>query len=96
MYPHERSLVERHKDAPFALIGVNSDRDLDAIRAVAAAEGLGWRNFWDGRNGPIATAWQVRAWPTIYLIDHEGRIRFENVRGDALDTAIDQLLAEVR
>ena len=29
MYPHERSLVERLKDKPFALIGVNSDTDKD-------------------------------------------------------------------
>ena len=25
MYPHERSLVEKNKKKPFALIGVNSD-----------------------------------------------------------------------
>jgi hypothetical protein len=27
MIPHERSLVERLKDKPFALLGVNSDVD---------------------------------------------------------------------
>ena len=34
MYPHERSLVKRLKDKPFALIGVNSDADLDELREV--------------------------------------------------------------
>lgn len=28
MYPHERSLVEKLKDEPFAIIGVNSDEDV--------------------------------------------------------------------
>ncbi len=39
MYPHERSLVEEMKDKPFALIGVNSDKELArAKKAVAVAE----------------------------------------------------------
>ena len=32
MYPHERSLVKQLADKPFALIGVNSDSDLEKIR----------------------------------------------------------------
>ena len=32
MYPHERSLVKKLKDQPFALIGVNSDRDLEKLK----------------------------------------------------------------
>ena len=34
MYPHERSLVEEYKDRPFALIGVNSDRDREKLKEV--------------------------------------------------------------
>ena len=32
MYPHERSLVKRLKDKPFALIGVNSDANKETLR----------------------------------------------------------------
>ena len=32
MYPHERSLVKRLSDKPFALRGVNSDRDREKIK----------------------------------------------------------------
>ncbi len=32
MYPHERSLVKRLKDQPFALLGVNSDEDLEGLK----------------------------------------------------------------
>ena len=32
MYPHERSLVKRLKDKPFALIGINSDEDKEKLR----------------------------------------------------------------
>ncbi len=100
MYPHERSLVKRLADAPFALIGVNSDADKDALRPRMTEENITWRSFWNGpkgTGGPISKTWNVRGWPTVYLIDHEGRIRFKNVRGEKeLDAAIDGLLAEMR
>ena len=97
MYPHERSLVKRLADKPFALIGVNSDVDLEALRPVLAKERITWRSFWngpEGTNGPVSRRWNVTGWPTVYVLDIEGRIRFKNVRGEALDTAVDALLAE--
>ena len=98
MYPHERSLVERLKDEPFALIGVNSDQDPKALKPVLEKERITWRSFWDGptQQGPIASKWNVRGWPTIYVLDGEGRIRFKNVRGKAMDKAVDELLAEMK
>jgi peroxiredoxin len=94
MYPHERSLVERLKDKPFALIGINSDSRENA-KAAVKRENITWRSFWDGgdTNGPIATAWNVRGWPTIYVLDHKGIIRYKNVRGPLMDQAVDDLLA---
>ena len=96
MYPHERSLVERLKDKPFALIGVNSDSKERVLEAIKK-NNITWRSFWDGGNtgGPIATRWAVTGWPTIYVLDSKGVIRFKNVRGEAMDKAVDQLLAEM-
>lgn len=96
MYPHERSLVERHANKPFAIVGVNSDKDRASLLQVAEKEKLTWRSFWDGggTNGPIATRWNVTGWPTIYVLDADGRIRFKNIRGRDLDSAVDALLEE--
>jgi hypothetical protein len=95
MYPHERSLVKKLARKPFALIGVNSDEDRDHLRKVIKEEEFSWRSFWDGSpEGPIATQWNVSGWPTIYVIDAEGRIRYKNVRDESLDRAIDDLLKE--
>ena len=96
MYPHERSLVARLKDKPFALLGVNSDSKAK-VKAALKRENITWRSFWDGGDaqGPIATAWNVSGWPTIYVLDHKGTIRFKGVRGEAMDKAVDQLLAEM-
>ena len=99
MYPHERSLVKRLENEPFALIGVNSDSDKEALRPRMEEENITWRSFWngpEGTSGPISTAWNVRGWPTIYVLDHEGRIRYKGVRGEAMDEAVDTLLAEMK
>ena len=98
MYPHERSLVKKLADKPFALIGVNSDRDLDKLRPRLQEENITWRSFWNGpkgTGGPISSQWNVMSWPTIYVLDHKGVIRFKNVSGEDMDEAVDQLLAEI-
>ncbi len=97
MYPHERSLVKRLKDEPFALIGVNSDDDREELKKVIAKQGITWRSFWNGgsKSGPISTRWNVTGWPTIYVLDHAGVIRFRDVRGEDMDRAVDQLLEEM-
>ena len=94
MYPHERSLVKRLANQPFALIGVNSDPQ-DKVIAARKREQITWRSFWDGgdTSGPIATAWNVTAWPVIYILDDQGIIRYKGLRGPDMDQAIDQLLA---
>ena len=96
MIPHERSLVEKLEKRPFALLGVNSDKTRENLREMSAKEGVTWRSWFDGgsTNGPIATAWNVSGWPTIYVIDHKGVIRHKGLRGEPLEAAIDALVAE--
>ena len=100
MYPHERPLVKRLADKPFALLGVNSDRDREALKATLKEETINWRSFWngpEGTGGPISKEWKVPGWPTMYIIDAEGRIRHKSVGspgGETLDKWIDALIAE--
>jgi hypothetical protein len=97
MFPHERSLVKRLDGKPFALIGINSDKDRQELKKVMEKEQITWRSFFDGgsTNGPIASKWNVMGWPTIYVIDSKGLIRYKNVRGGPMDTAVDTLLKEM-
>ena len=100
MYPHERSLVKQLAGKPFALIGVNSDADLETARKAIKDKELNWRSFWngpEGTQGPISTEWGVRSWPTLYVLDEKGVIRFKPRAGEGkdLDNAIQELLAEM-
>ncbi|HEV3005876.1 MAG TPA: thioredoxin-like domain-containing protein [Pirellulales bacterium] len=97
MYPHERSLVKRLAGKPFALLGINSDQSKEQLKEVVKKEEMTWRSWFDGgsTNGPIATHWNVSGWPTIYVLDHEGVIRYKEVRGEEMDKAVDALLAKL-
>lgn len=94
MYKHGRSLVQRLAGKPFALLGVNSDEDRELVRKVVEEERITWRSFWDGSEGPISARWNIRKWPSIFVLDAEGRIRFKDLHSGALDEAIDGLLRE--
>jgi thiol-disulfide isomerase/thioredoxin len=94
MVPHERELVERMAGKPFDIVGVNADRDRQTALKAVKKENMTWKSFWDGRPGPIANSWNVHSWPTIYVIDQDGFIRYKNVRGKELDAAVEALLAE--
>ncbi len=96
MYPHERSLVEELKDEPFAILGVNSDEDLDQLRPRLAEERITWRSFWNGpkgTRGPISEAWHVTGWPTVYVIDHTGVIRHKSHGNADMDRVLRECIA---
>lgn len=96
MLPHEKEMVDRKKNQPFALLGISSDSDRESAIKRMQAEGITWRQAMEGStSGPIATKWDVHGWPTIYVIDHKGVIRFMDLRGEELEKAVDSLLKEV-
>ena len=99
MYPHERSLVKKLEGKPFALVGVNSDKDKAELKKAMTKENITWRSFWNGGStqGPISTRWAIEGWPTLYLIDHKGVVRHKHLGspGDKVrDEEIDKLIKE--
>lgn len=97
MVPHERELVKRMKGRPFALVGVNGDSDREKVLNTMAEEEMTWPSFYEGLGGEgkIPLKWNVEGWPTTYVMDAAGVIRFKNVRGETMDEAVEQLLAEI-
>jgi|SRR5262252_5281897 len=93
MIPHERSLVDELKDKPFAIVGVNTDAKEDYADG-AKNEPVTWRSFGDGHGGPICRDWNIRSFPSIFVLDHEGVIRQMDLRGDELATAVRELVAK--
>ncbi len=98
MVPHERELVRRMEGKPFALVGVDCDEtdEREKARKAALDEQMNWPSFWDGGNyGPIQTKYNIDHYPTLYVLDAKGIIRYIDVRDNDLDRAVDSLLLEM-
>ncbi|MFQ3593693.1 MAG: TlpA disulfide reductase family protein [Gemmataceae bacterium] len=95
MIPHERELVERLKEKPFALISVSFDDKKETLTNFLEKEPMPWVHWWNGRKGEIGEQLNIRFFPTIFVLDAKGVIRYKGVRGKAMDKAVDTLLAEM-
>lgn len=98
MLPHEREMVKRLKDKPFTLLGINSDSSRSALKKIIKDEEITWPNIYGGPPGEnqIAKQWNVYGWPTIYILDHEGVIRHKGLRDEAMEKAVNELLAKIK
>src|SRR5262245_16028187 len=93
MIPAQRELMQRMAGKPFTILGINSDENRSVLKKRLADEKITWPNICDGSTkGEIDTTWNIRGWPTGYLIDHEGVIRGSfHVSQDKLDEAVNEL-----
>jgi thiol-disulfide isomerase/thioredoxin len=96
MIPHEREIVEKLKDKPFALISISFDEKKDDLKKLLAKEAMPWTHWWNGPKGSLIRDWNITLFPTIYVLDAKGVIRYKNVRDKELEEAVEKLLAEMK
>jgi peptide-methionine (R)-S-oxide reductase len=99
--PSVRSWDARYREKGLTIIGVHtpeldSERNLDNVRREVAALGIRYPVITDN---DFATwnAYKVEAWPTMFVLDKSGRIRWMHLGEGAYDEAeqtIQRLLAE--
>jgi len=97
MIPHEKKLNAKLAKAPFAMVGINTDSEKSKAKKFLEDEGITWTQVWDNGStqGPISTAWGVHQFPTIYVLDANGVIRYRDVREEAMSNAVEELLKEL-
>lgn len=70
--PTLKAIASRYEGQPLQVIGLNSDGNVDDAKFVAEAVRL---NYPVLKAGPAALAYEVRLYPTIIIVDHEGIVR---------------------
>ena len=91
--PNVKATYAKYKNQKFEIIGISLDQSTAPLEAYIASEGLTWRQYWDN-GGRISNMYNVRAIPSTFLIDGAGIIRRVNLRGPALEMAVDELVRE--
>ena len=72
----------------FEIVGVSGDVPGEEGKKMLGdyikAKGVPWPNLWDGRgpNDGIAREWGISSWPTQFLVDKKGILRFSNIPAD--------------
>jgi thiol-disulfide isomerase/thioredoxin/23S rRNA pseudoU1915 N3-methylase RlmH len=94
MIPHEREMVGRLKDKPFALVSISADEEKETLSQFLAKEKMPWTHWWNGPEGGIVEDWNVEYYPTVYVLDAKGVIRFKDLRDEKLEEAVNKLLDE--
>jgi thiol-disulfide isomerase/thioredoxin len=98
MIPHERRLIEELKDKPFAFVGVSVDDDAEALKDFLRDQRMTWPMVCEGGlTGPLVKAYGVEAFPTLFLIDARGVVRYKYVGdpgSETLERSIEKLLRE--
>lgn len=89
--PNLRKIYDQHKDNGFNILSVSIDQEDDAWRKALDEEKLPWINCRD-TEGDIAKAYGVRSIPMLVVVDSEGRLVIENLRGEELANKLTELL----
>ncbi len=99
--PYLRAWYERYHELGFEIVGVHTPefpfaRHHEYVKSAIGRLGMRWPVILDN-NQHVWTSYANRYWPTIYLIDAQGNIRFRHAGEGVyaqIETAIQTLLHE--
>jgi len=92
--PNVVKAYAKFKDKGFEIFGVSLDQDRDRWVEAIAKDGITWPQVSDLKYWESAPArlYNVQSIPYTVLLDKEGKILDKNLRGDALEKRLDELL----
>ena len=84
----------KFKDKNFTILGVSLDRSKDSWIKAIKDDNLTWTHvsdlkFW---NNEVAVKYKIQMIPQNFLIGPDGKIVAKNLRGDALESKLCELL----
>ena len=101
MIPSLKEWDQKYRDQGLVIIGnhypeFSHEEDLANLQAAVAEHGIEYAVAQDN-DGATWRAYKNRYWPTLYLIDKKGHLRYVHIgegRYDETEAAIKSLLAE--
>lgn len=87
--PNLKRLHAQYADQGFQIVSLSIDKKASDWEKALEEEQLPWPNFLDTEG--IADAYQVKFVPTMYLIDAQGIVQGENLRGEELASKLAEL-----
>ena len=90
--PHLKELYSLYSDKGFEIVSISIDEKEEDWVSKSGEVQLPWPSYLD--KDEIATLYNVRVIPTMYLVDENGTLVVGNIKGNDLDQKLAELLAE--
>jgi thiol-disulfide isomerase/thioredoxin len=91
--PSLRKFIQEFADQPVRLIGISGDHEREEAMAARESGEITWPTLWDGGNdGKFVETWNVRSWPTIVVLNQQGKIAARDITAAALPNLVQSLL----
>jgi len=91
--PNLKAIYERYHEKGLDIIGISADHNVDDWKSTLEEQNERWCNYID-KNRQAITEYKVQYIPSIFIIDAEGNIIAEKLRGKELSDFIDDLFKE--
>jgi thiol-disulfide isomerase/thioredoxin len=94
--PNVIAAYEKYHAKGFEIIGISLDQSKDKLTAFTKEKNMTWRQYFDGLGwqNKVSTKYGIDSIPATFLLDGTGKIVAKDLRGDALDKKLAELLAK--
>lgn len=97
--PFMKQLHEKYKDKSLVIVGISQDEDRRRMLDFVAKHELPWIQIHDvsGASGgdPIGMRWKIFQIPQIYVLDHNGVIRYMPQSEAQIERAVKDLVSDI-
>ena len=88
--PNLKRIYEKYHEKGLDIIGISADHDVDEWKEAMTEEDLPWENYID-QSRQATSEYKVQYIPSIFIIDGEGKIIAEKLRGKELSDLLEKL-----
>ncbi len=91
--PNVIKIYNAYKEIGLDVIGINLDKDEVEPRDFLQKYQLPWQHIFDGADGPLKKLYHIGGIPSLWLIDREGKVISNQIRGTALKKLTGEIVA---
>ncbi len=93
--PHLKEVYDKYHDKGLELVGIDFDNDKDKLVSFLDQHEIKWPQHFDGKGqqNDFGVEFGIDRWPTVWVLDKQGKLRDMNGRED-LEGKVEKLLAE--
>jgi thiol-disulfide isomerase/thioredoxin len=88
--PNVVATYQKYHDKGFEIVGISLDEDKQKLVDYTQQQGMTWPQYFDGQkwDNQLAVKYGIESIPSSFLLDGNGNIIAEDLRGDDLDAAV--------